>query len=278
MSTFTLTTLGLAALINAANTGVSNVVITQIGLTAQAFTPSAELTALPGEHRRLNTFGGQVVAPDTIHLTIRDETAAAYNVRGFALYLSDGTLLGVHGQADFIVQKTTSSVLLLAVDIRFSQAFGAVIEFGPAEFLYPPATHDVAGVVKLATVAEVEGGHADRVVPADVLKQLLGGKQASLGFTPVRQGGGQGMGGNIVFLGWDGDDGALLLQVDNSPLGPLVLRTTLDLLLGNKSNVGHGHAIGSIAGLQDALDARVTNTSLKQELWRLRFLAESALL
>lgn len=278
MSTFTLTDAGRAALINAQNTGVSALTISQVGLTASAFVESPALTALPGEHRRLATFGGQVVAPDVIHLTIRDETTAAYTVRGYGLYLSDGTLLGTHGQADVFVQKSASSVLLLATDIRFSQDFGAAIEFGPAEFLYPPASHDVAGVIKLATAAEVNaGGYPDRVPNADVVRALLAGKEDDLGFTPVRQGGGAGMGGNTVIFGWGGVSG-LLLQVDNTPLGAVVMRTTLDLLLGGKSDVGHGHVIADVAGLQAALDARATTANLKRELWRLRFLAESALL
>jgi hypothetical protein len=46
-------------------------------------------------------------------------------------------------------------------------------------------------------------------------------KQANLGFTPVQQGGGTGMGNNKLYLGWDG--GGVRLQVDNNDtLGYLV--------------------------------------------------------
>lgn len=41
----------------------------------------------------------------------------------------------------------------------------------------------------------------------------------ALGFTPVQQGGGSGMGTNKVYLGWDGSE--LLAQVDRSPQGYL---------------------------------------------------------
>lgn len=44
-------------------------------------------------------------------------------------------------------------------------------------------------------------------------------RQAVLGFTPVQQGGGTGMGTNKVFLGFDGQ--SVSLQVDATPFGPI---------------------------------------------------------
>ncbi|KAG1530985.1 hypothetical protein G6F50_016964 [Rhizopus delemar] len=77
-----ITDAGFARLVNPPNTGTNAILITQIGLTSTAFTPSAGLTALPGEIKRVASFGGQAVGDDTVHVTIRDDSATAYTLRG----------------------------------------------------------------------------------------------------------------------------------------------------------------------------------------------------
>ncbi|HEL4111296.1 TPA: tail fiber protein [Stenotrophomonas maltophilia] len=153
-----ITEAGFARLVNPPNTGTSAVLITEIGLTSTAFTPSAGLTTLPGEIKRVSTFGGKAVGDDTLHVTIRDDSATAYSLRGFGLYLGDGTLFATFGQADPIMEKTAASMLLLSTDTRFSEVDTALIEFGNAEFIYPPSTTEVQGVVELATTTETEDG------------------------------------------------------------------------------------------------------------------------
>lgn len=54
------------------------------------------------------------------------------------------------------------------------------------------------------------------------------GRQANLGFTPVRQSGGAYQQGNTVYLGWDGS--ALRAQVDSSDLERIVTRSWLNPL------------------------------------------------
>lgn len=49
------------------------------------------------------------------------------------------------------------------------------------------------------------------------------GAQASLGFTPVQQGGGTTMGTNKVYVGWDASGYGLRAQVDSTALGRVVL-------------------------------------------------------
>lgn len=68
-----------------------------------------------------------------------------------------------------------------------------------------------------ATAAELN--YVDGVTSA--IQTQLDGKQASLGFTPVQQGGGAGQGTNKIFLGW-GD--GLRLQVDATDQGAIALR------------------------------------------------------
>src|SRR4051794_34424510 len=102
----TVTTAGHNALVNAQNTGTLPVLVSQIGVTATAFAPGVAMTALPGELKRLTTFAGQAVADDTVHVSIRDDSADAYSLRGFGLYLADGTLFAVYGQSGVILEKS----------------------------------------------------------------------------------------------------------------------------------------------------------------------------
>lgn len=173
---FKVTTAGRAALVNAGNTGTLPVTVAQVGVTATAFTAAADGSdlALPGELKRLATFGGAAVADDTIHAVIRDDSADVYTLRGFALYLADGTLFGLYGQADPILEKSAAAMMLLASDIIFADIDAASLVFGDTSFLNPPATIDTAGVVELATDAEAIAGEdgTRAVTPKGLLAKL----------------------------------------------------------------------------------------------------------
>lgn len=169
-----ITTAGRAKLVNATNTGTNTVLISHIGLTATGFTPTAAMTQLPGEFKRMTTFGGKSVAADTIHVTLQDSGAEKYTLRGFGLYLSDGTLFAVYGQADAIMEKASISTLLLSADVVLADIDTAQIKFGSTEFLNPPATETVAGVVELADGNETtNGADAVRAVTPRGLKTAL---------------------------------------------------------------------------------------------------------
>lgn len=56
----------------------------------------------------------------------------------------------------------------------------------------------------------------------NIVYNLANSKQASLGFTPVRQGGGTGQGTNKVYIGWATDASGLKAQVDSTDLGNIV--------------------------------------------------------
>ena len=153
---FKLTDAGRAALANAAHDGTQARRIVSVGITASAFTPTAALAAIPGEIKRLTTFAGDVVAADTIHLTIRDDGADTYTVRGLGLYLDNGVLMGTYSQAAVILGKSAASIFLLAADLRVLDGSVDIstLQFGDTSFLNPPATIERQGVVELATVAE----------------------------------------------------------------------------------------------------------------------------
>lgn len=257
-----ITDAGFAKLVNPPNTGTNAVLVTQIGLTSTAFTPAAGLTALPGEIKRVATFGGQAVGDDTVHVTLRDDSATAYALRGFGLYLADGTLFATYGQTDPIMEKSAASMLLLATDIRFTEVDTALIQFGNAEFIYPPATTEVLGVVELATSTEAEdAADTQRAVtprglraftdkrfgaaaPTAIAKTLLSAASTAAARTALEL------------------KGAALKDIGH---GNGLDADTLDgkhasefALAGDFATVGHKHVIADVTGLQPALDGKAS--------------------
>ena len=172
--TLIVTNAGRAALVNAANTGTAPVTIAQVGLSATALTPLATAVALPGEFKRLATLSGDVVDDDTIHVIVRDESTDVFTVRSLALYLADGTLFGIYGQAAVLIEKSAQAMMLLGIDVRFEDIDATDITFGDANFLNPPATTEQIGVVELATLAEaIAGIDTTRVPAAKMIKDAV---------------------------------------------------------------------------------------------------------
>lgn len=172
--TLTITDAGRAALVNAGNTGTTPVLMAEVGISATAVTPTPTATTLPGEIKRLTTFAGDVVAPDTIHVTVRDETDDTYTVRSLGLYLEDGTLFALYGQTAPIMEKSAQAMLLLALDVIFADIEAATLTFGDTSFLNPPATTERQGVIELATEAETKtGSDANRAVTPKTLRSAV---------------------------------------------------------------------------------------------------------
>ncbi|MDH4743152.1 phage tail protein [Sphingomonas sp. CBMAI 2297] len=151
---FIVTDAGRAALVNAKHNGTNAVTIEQVGFSGTPIVATPATTALPGEVKRIATISGSAVAADTMHVIVRDESADVFTVRSVAFYLSDGTLFGAYGQPAVIGEKSAQAIFLLAIDVIFADIAAAMIQFGNANFLNPPATTDTAGVVKLATDAD----------------------------------------------------------------------------------------------------------------------------
>ncbi|WP_262233785.1 tail fiber protein [Stenotrophomonas maltophilia] len=181
-----ITNAGRAKLVNGTNTGTNTVLISQIGLTSTGFTPTAAMTQLPGEFKRMTSFGGDSVAADTIHVTLQDSGTDKYPLRGFGLYLADGTLFAAYGQADAIMEKASISTLLLSADVVLADIDTAQIKFGSTQFLNPPATESVAGVVELADGTEtIAGADAVRAVTPRGLKTALNNRFGGDAPTPL---------------------------------------------------------------------------------------------
>jgi len=170
----TLTDVGRAALINAHNNGTNDVLLAEIGVSSTHFVADTETAMLPDEIKRLTTFAGQTVAADTLHVTLRDDSADSYTLRSFALYLDNGTLLAVYSQPEAILEKSAQAIVLLSLDIRLLQEQAALIQFGPADFINPPASHDRPGVIALATDDQaLSGTDTERAITAITLKTVL---------------------------------------------------------------------------------------------------------
>lgn len=150
---------GRAALVALGNAGTAAHKVTTIGVSTGAFDDTDEtLTILPGERKRISTISGENVAADTIHVTLKDDTADQYSLYGFGLYLENGILFAVYSQTTPIMEKSPAAMLLLAADMQFTTIDAAQLYFGDATFTNPPATTERQGVVELATDDESQDG------------------------------------------------------------------------------------------------------------------------
>lgn len=169
-----ITNAGRAAVIDQAAGGFRAVRIAAVGVSPTAVNATPATTGLGDEVKRIVTIAGEATATNVTHLTVTDESADSYTVRSFALYLSDGTLFALYGQADPIVQKSAQALLLLSIDIALSDIPAAAITFGNANFTNPAATTDRAGVTRLATDEQhVAGELADRAATPRGLRAVL---------------------------------------------------------------------------------------------------------
>ena len=191
--TLIITDAGRAALVNAENNGTAPMTIAEFGVSETDFAASAATTVLTGEVKRVSTLSGSVVDDDTIHIVVRDESTDVFDLRSCAIYLDDGTLFAVYSQSDPILSKAAQSVMLLAVDVKFADIAAASLTFGDANFLNPPATTEVQGVVKLSTLEQAQAG-------IDALTALTpeAANAAILGWLLAQDGSGSGLDADLL--------------------------------------------------------------------------------
>lgn len=159
MPNVVITSAGLAALVNAENNGTLPVKITKFGLGTGNYTPSADQTALQSKFKEITALSGGDVGDNTIHVTMSDTSSDAYTVNEVGVYLEDGTLFAVSSQpTSAILQKAAGSQGLLSVDLVISGGTSGITVDGDTNFFNPPATTQVAGVVKLASLDEIKTG------------------------------------------------------------------------------------------------------------------------
>ncbi|WP_026337668.1 phage tail protein [Teredinibacter turnerae] len=151
----TITDAGRAALVNASNTGTLPITLTTVAFGSGNYTPSQHQTELQAPFKNLQTFSGDVVAADQIHLTVRDESEDHYTLNELGLITETGVLFAVYSHpTTSILEKAAAGVVLLSVDATVTGDIAQNISFGDTNFLLPAATETTAGVIAKATSSE----------------------------------------------------------------------------------------------------------------------------
>ena len=159
MPSVVVTSAGLAALLNAEQNGTLPVKIAKFGLGTGNYTPTADKTALQSKFKEITALSGGAVDDNVIHVTMTDASADAYTANEVGVYLEDGTLFALSSQpVGSILQKAAGSQALLSLDLVLRGGTGGVTVSGGTNFFNPPATTTTAGVVKLASLAEITAG------------------------------------------------------------------------------------------------------------------------
>lgn len=249
-----ITTAGLQALINAQNTGVSNVVIAALGVSPNHVTITAATTAIPGELKRLGGVAGMVTAEDTIYVSAADQTQDTYTVRTVALYLTDGTLFAAYSQVAPLVEKAGPSQAVLEASIKLTAPLAEVVQFEGGGWVNPPASETVAGVLRLATVDEAIAGvsHSKAVTPRG-LKAVTAAMMAAIQATLDQIA--QALGGkaNTVHQHVAGDVVSGVFSEARIPELPMSRIGGLIATLADKASALHSHTMAQVSGLVAAL-------------------------
>lgn len=170
-----ITDAGFDALVDAQGGGSDNIRISYMGLTDTPFVMARTLTALPGQFKTLESFAGQTIADNIIHLSAYDRSNESYDVTGFGLYLDDDTLFAAFSSdSDPILTKAELAWSLFSHDITFDNISTADIDFGDASFLNPPASESVKGVAEIADDGEADAGLDDeRIMTPKKVKRVI---------------------------------------------------------------------------------------------------------
>ncbi|MFH5255686.1 tail fiber protein [Burkholderia semiarida] len=223
-----ITDAGRAALVAPDNTGTVARRVVEIGLGTAAFAFDKGMKTLPNERKRVTTFGGDNVAPDTVHVVIQDDSDDQYSLYAYGLYLDNGVLFGVYVQSTPILEKSPAAMLLLASDTVFASIDAALLQFGPTTFLNPPATTERKGVAELATQAEVDAGADDtRIVTPKKVAARYAALTGAAFSGPVSVAGTDAGGAHVraiggeygAFLRVDGKTAALLSTKQGDAIG-----------------------------------------------------------
>lgn len=165
-----LTDEGLAEIINAENTGTAPVKLAFVGFGSGAYEANSSQTALQSEIKRVEASGGGNAGSNVIHITALDSSSDEYDVYEIGVFTESGVLFCVYSQTTPLMKKTAGSYLLVASDIVASSFKAESVTVGDTNFMNPPATEQMAGVVFLATIEETIAGtdQLKAVTPAGV--------------------------------------------------------------------------------------------------------------
>ena len=174
-SNIVITDAGLAEVINAEQSGLGPVVLSEIALGTGQYQATADMTQLKAEFKRIATVCGGAVDDHTIHLSINDTSNDAYTVYEIGVFTQRGTLFAVYSQKTPITQKAAGAQSLLAIDIVLTNMNPESVTVGDITFVLPPATTEMEGLVELANDDEVKAGTdtSRAVTPAGVQLRVV---------------------------------------------------------------------------------------------------------
>ena len=175
MAKFLITNAGLAALVNAQQNGTVPVVFETVQFGSGKYTPTAAQTELQSSFKTLPTASGGAVGDNVFHITVSDVSEDDYDVYEVGVFTDGDVLFAVYSQDTPIISKASGSQALLAIDIVVAEASETDITIsGGTTFTNPPATTEIAGVVKLATADEAkEGIDSSKAVTPSALDEAL---------------------------------------------------------------------------------------------------------
>ena len=154
-----ITSAGLAAIVNAQHNGTLPVKIAKFGLGSGNYTPSPDQTSLQTQFKEVEALSGGDAGDNVIHVTMNDVSSDAYTANEVGVFLEDGTLFAITSQpVGAILQKASGSHGLMSIDLVVQGGSSVITIDGDTNFLNPPATTVMAGVVKLASLADIEAG------------------------------------------------------------------------------------------------------------------------
>ena len=170
MANLIVTDAGIAAIRNAQATGTNAVYIASIKVGSGKWTPDAGATDLQSVIKAYTAVAGGAVGDNVIHVEAVDTSDDHFTAYELGIFLDDGTLLAVQSETTPILEKSSASQALLAIDVLISGTEDVDFICPDPNFQVPPATTETMGVVELATVEEALAG-TDAVrcmTPADV--------------------------------------------------------------------------------------------------------------
>lgn len=157
-----ITDVGIAEITNAEASGTAPVILKNIGLGTGKYAPVSTQTAMKGQFKTIvSEFGGKK-DDKTILITMRDNSADAYDVYEIGIYTDKGTLFAVYSQETPIISKSATSEALLAFNFSISNINPEYIELAPAVFdVSESATESRQGIAEIATESEAKAGTDD---------------------------------------------------------------------------------------------------------------------
>jgi len=175
----------------------------------------------------------------------------------------DDRIEALVGQAPVTMDTLNELAAALGDDPYFATTMTNALA-GKAPLVHGHVIADVAGLQtaldgKQPVGSYASASHTHSIAQVSGLQAALDAKQASLGFSPVQQGGGTGQLPSKLYIGWNGS--SLAVQVDASNFGsiwPISISggAPWSNISGKPSAFppsGHGHSTDDVSGLNEAL-------------------------